>query len=135
MAKINADKREEYINHFNQITVTRSIAQPNITDEWKPTGVYLDHAKQVMNQSMSNIEVKDYDPRYSGYVAKRFKGLYGKSDRTSDKDRQIMQNRPHNNNSSTKFNCSWSEEFDSRHMEYSKIGLTSEFPKEFLIMK
>ena len=131
MANVNTEKGASYINYFNQITITRSIAQLNITDEWKPTGVYLDHAKKVMNQSMSNIEVKAYDPRYPGYVASRFKGIYGKLDRTSDKDRQIMQNRPHNNKSSTKFNCSWSDDFDTKYMQYSKIGLTAEFPAEY----
>jgi parallel beta-helix repeat protein len=132
MAKINAENGEDYVNFFNQITVTRSIAQPNITDEWKPTGVDLDHKKMVMNQSMKNIEVKDYDPRYKGYEVKRFGGGYGKTDRTSAKQKQIMQNRPWNNESSTKFNCSWQEDFDPSYMEYDKIGLTDAFPETFL---
>lgn len=131
MAKINAEVGGEFVNVFDQITITRSIAQPNITDEWAPTGVYLDHKKSVMNQSMSNIEVKDYDPRYKGYTVKRFRGIYGNEDRTSAKQRQIMQNRPWNNESSTKFNCSWQEDFDPTHMEYGKIGLTDDFPKDY----
>jgi parallel beta-helix repeat protein len=131
MAKINAENGREYINEFDQITITRSIAQPNITDEWKPTGVYLDHKKSVMNQSMRNIEVKDYDSRYKGYTVKRFNGIYGKADRTSAKQRQIMQNRLWNNDSSTKFNCSWQDNFDPKHMEYEKIGLTDDFPDEY----
>jgi hypothetical protein len=85
----------------------------------------------VMNQSMKNIEVRGYDPRYPGYVAKRFKEASGKEDRTSDRQRQIMQHRFWNNESSTKFNCSWKEDFDPKHMEYSKIGLTDEFPQEY----
>ena len=132
MAMINYPSGPNYTNTCNQITIHRSIAQPDITDEWKPTGVYLDHPKAVMNQSLSNIEVTDYDPRYPGYDPKRFKGLYGPDARTSDRERQIYQNRPHNNRSSTKFNCSWSPDFDRKHMEYEKIGLTDTFPREFL---
>ncbi len=131
MARINAINGPEFVNHFEQITITRSIAQLHITDEWAPTGVYLDHKQMVMNQSMRNIEVKDYDPRYKGYTVKRFNGIYGKEDRVSTKQRQIMQNRPWNNDSSTKFNCSWQDDFDPKHMEYDKIGLTQDFPKSF----
>ena len=42
-----------------------------------------------------------------------------------------MQNRPWNNDSSTKFNCSWQEDFDSKHMEYGMIGLTTDFPATY----
>lgn len=131
MAKINAIKGPEHVNHFEHITVTRSIAQPNITDEWAPTGVYLDHKQMVMNQSMRNIEVTDYDPRYRGYTVKRFNGIYGDKDRTSAKERQIMQNRPWNNESSTVFNCSWQNDFDPKHMEHESIGLTADFPATY----
>ena len=131
IAKINAEAGDAYVNYFNQIIITRSIGQPNITDEWKPTGVYLDHNKLVMNQSMKNIEVRRYDPRYKGYQVKRFNGIYGDEDRVGDRQRQIMQNRPWNNESSTKHNCSWKEDFDPAQMEYSRIGLTDDFPKEY----
>jgi len=131
MAKINAENGDAYVNSFDQIMITRSIAQPDITDEWAPTGVYLDHKKSVMNQSMRNIEVRDYDPRYKGYTVKRFNGIYGTEDRTYARQRQIMQNRPWNNGSSTKFNCSWQEDFDPAQMEYSRIGLTDAFPTDY----
>lgn len=128
MARVNRENGESYINHYNQITVFRSMAQPQLTEEFPPTGVYLDYKKSCMNQSLSNIEVRHYDPRYPGYTVKRFNGMYGDKDRTSAKQKQIMQNRPWNNDSSTKANCSWQDDFDPKHMEYDKIGLTAGFP-------
>jgi len=57
--------------------------------------------------------------------------MYGDQDRTGDRQRQIMQTRLWNNDSSTKHNCSWQEDFDPAQMEYRRIGLTDAFPTEY----
>ena len=76
-------------------------------NDWGPNGIFLDWPGQSRQQHFSNIEI------------------------TRSQGKQIRGNKEANTESSITKNVSWMPGFQKDKMEYTKIGLKNDFPKEY----
>lgn len=95
------------VNTFEQITVADAWANPSLQDPWKPAGIYTDWPKQAVEQVFRDILI------------------------VRVQHRQFFSNGPDNYESARMENVSWLPDFDESRMEYDRIGLRPDFPKEY----
>ena len=94
------------VNTFEQITVADTAAIPSMKDI-PPDGIFLDWPKMSMDQIFRNIQI------------------------VRSQGKQVRSNGPDNEKSMQTENVSWKPDFREDRMDYSHIGLTTEFPVEY----
>ena len=92
------------INYWNQILLSGAYADPTMADPNLPNGVFLDGPDSCLYQDFANIK-----------IAYTSGGLF----------------RTNGNPTQTTFNVSWTGTFNESLMEYSDIGLKSDFQQAY----
>ena len=114
-------------NTFEQITVNNTGALPGLTDPWQPNGIFLDWPGTVVGQTFRNIEITNTQDDAWPL-------------RANARPPFDSEEYPLNIHGSTFDNVSGYDRFvpsfmfDGSRMNYPEIGLTEEFPYEYLTL-
>jgi hypothetical protein len=100
-----ASDADNFVNTWRQVVASGAYAHPSMLDH-KPNGIFLDHPQSVFDQSFLNFRITwTANTAYRG------------------------NNNPLSSQSTS--NVNFTGTFNDLLMQYSQIGLTSDFPVEF----